>query len=216
MIRAVIFDMDGTLIDSQPIWYQASTAFFQQNQFPVTLAEMMTLTGSPVGTLVDYVLHKYGEKEKNRTQLIEELMAYVVGKVLEAKPLMPNVKEVLVNLKQQGIKIAVASASPRNMLQGIVDSCGIAEYFDYLASAEELDYNKPHPAVYLHAAKQLGVAVNECFAVEDSVLGMISGKAANMKTVVIPAKAEWDDPRWSLADYKLEQISDLLGLIKSS
>ncbi|MDP0308190.1 HAD-IA family hydrolase [Glaesserella parasuis] len=190
MIEAVIFDMDGTLIDSQPIWYQASTEFFQQNQFPVTLAEMMTLTGSPIGTLVDYVLQKYGEKEKSRTQLIEELMAYVVGKVLEAKPLMPNVKDVLSTLKQWGIKIAVASASPRNMLQGIVDSCGIAEYFDYLAFAEELEYNKPHPAVYLHAAKQLGVPTSACFAVEDSVLGMISGKAASMKTVVIPEKSE--------------------------
>lgn len=115
-------------------------------------------------------------------------MAYVVGKVLEAKPLMPNVKDVLSTLKQRGIKIAVASASPRNMLQGIVDSCGIAEYFDYLASAEELEYNKPHPAVYLHAAKQLGVPTSACFVVEDSVLGMISGKAASMKTVVIPAK----------------------------
>ncbi|MDO9959636.1 HAD hydrolase-like protein [Glaesserella parasuis] len=102
MIEAVIFDMDGTLIDSQPIWYQASTEFFQQNQFPVTLAEMMTLTGSLVGTLVDYVLQKYGEKEKSRTQLIEELMAYVVGKVLEAKPLMPNVKDVLSTIKTMG------------------------------------------------------------------------------------------------------------------
>ncbi|AGO16414.1 hexitol phosphatase HxpB [Glaesserella parasuis] len=215
MIEAVIFDMDGTLIDSQPIWYQASTEFFQQNQFPVTLAEMMTLTGSPVGTLVDYVLQKYGEKEKSRTQLIEELMAYVVGKVLEAKPLMPNVKDVLSTLKQWGIKIAVASASPRNMLQGIVDSCGIAEYFDYLASAEELEYNKPHPAVYLHAAKQLGVPTSACFAVEDSVLGMISGKAASMKTVVIPEKSEWDDPRWALADYKLVSMSELPMLIES-
>ncbi|MCT8525889.1 hexitol phosphatase HxpB [Glaesserella parasuis] len=215
MIEAVIFDMDGTLIDSQPIWYQASTEFFQQNQFPVTLAEMMTLTGSPVGALVDYVLQKYGEKEKSRTQLIEELMAYVVGKVLEAKPLMPNVKDVLSTLKQWGIKIAVASASPRNMLQGIVDSCGIAEYFDYLAFAEELEYNKPHPAVYLHAAKQLGVPTSACFAVEDSVLGMISGKAASMKTVVIPEKSEWDDPRWALADYKLVSMSELPMLIES-
>lgn len=213
MIRAVIFDMDGTLIDSQPIWYRVSTEFFQRNHFPVTMDEMVMLTGSPVGKLVDYVLQRYGQKEKTASQLTAELMEYAVSEILAAKPLMPNVKEVLVNLKQQGIKIAVASASPRNMLQGIVDSCGIAEYFDYLASTEELDYNKPHPAVYLHAAKQLGVAVNECFAVEDSVLGMISGKAANMKTVVIPAKAEWDDPRWSLADYKLATIAELPSLL---
>ena len=110
--------------------------------------------------------------------------------------------------------MAVASASPRNMLQGIVESCGIAEYFDYLASAEDLAFNKPHPAVYLHAAQQLGVSAAECFAVEDSILGMIflgmiSGKAASMKTVVIPAQAEWDDPRWSLADFKLANIAEL-------
>ena len=213
MIKAVIFDMDGTLIDSQPIWYQVSTDFFQKNGFPVTMDDMIKLTGSPVAKLVDYVLQAYGQKDKERAQLITGLMDYAVSEILAAKPLLPNVKDVLAQLKQQGIKIAVASASPRNMLQGIVDSCGIAEYFDYLVSAEELDYNKPHPAVYLHAAQQLGVSVAECFAVEDSVLGMISGKAASMKTVVIPAQAEWDDSRWALADFKLANIAELPTLL---
>lgn len=213
MIKAVIFDMDGTLIDSQPIWYQVSTDFFQKNGFPVTMDDMIKLTGSPVAKLVDYVLQAYGQKDKERAQLITGLMDYAVSEILAAKPLLPNVKDVLAQLKQQGIKMAVASASPRNMLQGIVDSCGIAEYFDYLASAEELDYNKPHPAVYLHAAQQLGVNPTECFAVEDSVLGMISGKAASMKTVVIPAQAELDDPRWALADFKLTNISELPALL---
>lgn len=213
MIKAVIFDMDGTLIDSQPIWYQVSTDFFQQNGFPVMMDDMIKLTGSPVAKLVDYVLQIHGQKDKERAQLITGLMDYAVSEILAAKPLMPNVKEVLAQLKQQGIKMAVASASPRNMLQGIVDSCGIAEYFDYLASAEELDYNKPHPAVYLHAAQQLGVNPTECLAVEDSVLGMISGKAATMKTVVIPAQAEWDDPRWTLADFKLTNIAELPALL---
>lgn len=213
MIKAVIFDMDGTLIDSQPIWYQVCTDFFQQNGFPVTMDDMIKLTGSPVAKLVDYVLQTHGQKGKERAQLITGLMDYAVSEILAAKPLMPNVKEVLAQLKQQGIKMAVASASPRNMLQGIVDSCGIAEYFDYLASAEELDYNKPHPAVYLHAAQQLSINPTECFAVEDSVLGMISGKAATMKTVVIPAPAEWDDPRWTLADFKLTNIAELPALL---
>lgn len=213
MIKAVIFDMDGTLIDSQPIWYQVSTDFFQKNGFPVTMDDMIKLTGSPVAKLVDYVLQAHGQKDKARVQLVTELMDYAVFEILAAKPLLPNVKDVLAQLKQQGIKIAVASVSPRNMLQGIVDSCGIAEYFDYLASAEELDYNKPHPAVYLHAAQQLDVSVAECFAVEDSVLGMISGKAASMKTVVIPAQAEWDDSRWALADFKLANIAELPTLL---
>lgn len=213
MIKAVIFDMDGTLIDSQPIWYQVSTDFFQKNGFPVTMDDMIKLTGSPVAKLVDYVLQAHGQKDKARAQLVTELMDYAVFEILAAKPLLPNVKDVLAQLKQQGIKIAVASASPRNMLQGIVDSCGIAEYFDYLASAEELDYNKPHPAVYLHAAQQLDVSVAECFAVENSVLGMISGKAASMKTVVIPAQAEWDDSRWALADFKLANIAELPALL---
>lgn len=209
MIKAVIFDMDGTLIDSQPIWYRVSIDFFQKNGFPITMDDMIKLTGSPVGKLVDFVLQAHGQKEKDRAQLVAELMDYAVSEILAAKPLMPNVKETLAFLKQHQIKMAVASASPRNMLQGIVESCGIAEYFDYLASAEDLAFNKPHPAVYLHAAQQLGVSAAECFAVEDSILGMISGKAASMKTVVIPAQAEWDDPRWSLADFKLANIAEL-------
>lgn len=213
MIRAVIFDMDGTLIDSQPIWYRASTEFFQQHQFPVTMDDMLMLTGSPAGRLVDYTLQRFGNNGHDRQKLIDDLMQYVVAQVLAAKPLMPGVKETLSALKTKGVKTAVASASPRNMLEGIVESCGIAEYFDYLASAEELDYNKPHPAVYLHAAQQLGVPVADCVAVEDSVLGMISGKAASMRTMVIPAKAEWDDLRWSLADFKFADITEIVSLI---
>lgn len=213
MIKAVIFDMDGTLIDSQPIWYQVSMNFFQQNGFPVTMEDMVKLTGSPVGRLVDYVVQTYGEKGKKRSQLTSELMDNAVAEILAAKPLMPNVEPTLAFLQQHDIKMAVASASPRYMLQGIVESCGIAKYFDYLASAEELDYNKPHPQVYLHAAQKLGVDKENCLAVEDSVLGMIAGKAASMKTVVIPAAMEWDDVRWSLADIKLENIQDLTKLI---
>lgn len=72
MIKAVIFDMDGTLIDSQPIWYRVSTDFFQKNGFPITMDDMIKLTGSPVGKLVDFMLQAHGQKEKDRAQLVAE------------------------------------------------------------------------------------------------------------------------------------------------
>ena len=101
------------------------------------------------------------------------------------------------------------------MIDALVTHFGLHSYFDCITSADAVELGKPHPAVFLHCAKLLGASPLECLALEDSVNGMIAGKAARMKVVVVPDELHFDDPRFSLADAKLHSMEDLnLELIR--
>ncbi|MFZ7171507.1 hexitol phosphatase HxpB [Avibacterium volantium] len=207
--QAVIFDMDGVLIDSEPFWKQAGVEVFGQIGIPVSLQEMQELTGMPALGIVKTVYQRYQKTPVPVEEMVKRMNDCAISMILENKPLMPNVPETLEKLTALGCKLAVASASPRYLLEQITERCGIAPYFQYLSSATELDYNKPHPQVYLHAAQQLGAEPQACLGIEDSVLGMTAVKAASMRCAVIPAPVERTDPRWALADYQLEQLAQI-------
>jgi sugar-phosphatase len=102
------------------------------------------------------------------------------------------------------------------MIHELVDHFGITHYFDVITSADVVDLGKPHPAVFLHCANELGSKPNQCLVLEDSVNGMIAGKAARMKVIAIPDEMHFDDPRFSIADLKLRSMEDLdMETIKS-
>eukprot|EP01030_Chromulinospumella_sphaerica_P018213 gene18213-biopygen16098 len=102
------------------------------------------------------------------------------------------------------------------MVSELVDHFGLTKYFDEITSADVVALGKPHPAVFLHCAAILGSRPTHCLVLEDSVNGMIAGKAARMKVIVIPDEIHFDDPRFTLADAKLKSMEDLdLEMIKS-
>lgn len=205
MKKAFIFDMDGLLINSEPLWRQAGLDVFKECDTPVTLADLAEWTGSPVRLIVQKAAQRYG-RQLDVEAVTQRFLDTAIARILAAKPLMPGVKETLALLQSHGIKMAIASASPRPMLEQIVDSCGIADYFSYISSAHELQYNKPHPQVYLHALEKLGVSPLEAVGLEDSKVGMTAVKAANMTAIVIPSEEDRDCAYWALAEYKLNSL----------
>ncbi|MDG6896120.1 hexitol phosphatase HxpB [Volucribacter amazonae] len=208
MKSAVIFDMDGVLIDSEPLWQQSGVAVLNQYQVPVTLADMQTWTGMPANVIVQTACHKYAISLDQKA-VTQAMLDYAIQLIITQKPLMPAVKSTLAFLAEQGLRMAIASASPRYMLEGIVQSCGIADYFDYISSADELPFNKPHPMVYLQACEKLGVMPQQAIGIEDSKVGMIAVKAASMSCIVIPAQNAFEQPYWALADKKLHSLSEI-------
>jgi sugar-phosphatase len=126
-----------------------------------------------------------------------------------AKPLV-GVVETLQYLKNKGIKIGLATSSYRILVDTIIATCSLSEYFDVLHTAEEEEFGKPHPAVYLTAAKMLEVNPLKCLVIEDSINGVISGKAARMQVVCIPEKTHQPNPKLSLADYAYETMKQML------
>ncbi|MCG5048187.1 hexitol phosphatase HxpB [Pectobacterium brasiliense] len=209
-IRAAIFDMDGLLIDSEPLWDKAELEVIASLGIDISLRESMKDT---LGLRIDMVVELWYQRSPWATPARDEVVRCIIDRaielVAEQRPLLPGVEHALQLCREQNLKIGLASASPLRMQQQVLRMFNLEHYFDVLMSAETLPYSKPHPEVYLNAANGLGVPPTQCVALEDSVNGMIATKAARMRSIVIPQAEFCDDARWALADYKLDSLSQL-------
>lgn len=209
-ILAAIFDMDGLLIDSEPLWDRAELDTLQSIGVDTTRRNELPDT---LGLRIDLVVDLWFSRQPWNGPSKEEVTALVIERAIalvdEQRPLLPGVVEAVKRCKALGLKVGLASASPLHMLEKVLEMFDLRQYFDAIASAEHLPYSKPHPQVYLDAAAKLGVDPLSCVTLEDSVNGMIATKAARMRSIVVPAEENRADPRWCLADTKLSSLVDL-------
>ncbi|HIH5625222.1 TPA: hexitol phosphatase HxpB [Kluyvera ascorbata] len=209
-IRAAIFDMDGLLIDSEPLWDRGEHEVLSELGVDFTRRhELPDTRGLRIDLVVDLWFGQQPWTGPDRATVVERIISRVISLVEETRPLLPGVREAVALCKAQGLKVGLASASPLYMLEKVLTMFDLRDQFDALASADKLDYSKPHPQVYLNCAAQLGVSPLNCVALEDSVNGMIASKAARMRSIVVPAAESQLDPRFSLADIKLFSLESL-------
>ncbi|BCA40050.1 hexitol phosphatase HxpB [Kluyvera ascorbata] len=209
-IRAAIFDMDGLLIDSEPLWDRGEHEVLSELGVDFTRRhELPDTRGLRIDLVVDLWFGQQPWTGPDRATVVERIISRVISLVEETRPLLPGVREAVALCKAQGLKVGLASASPLYMLEKVLTMFDLRDQFDALASADKLDYSKPHPQVYLNCAAQLGVSPLNCVALEDSVNGMIASKAARMRSIVVPAAESQLDPRFSLADIKLSSLESL-------
>ncbi|MDI7385641.1 hexitol phosphatase HxpB [Cronobacter dublinensis] len=209
-ILAAIFDMDGLLIDSEPLWDQAELEVMatlgvdtsRRHELPDTL-----------GLRIDLVVELWFAQQPWNGPSVAEITQRIITRAMtlveEKRPLLPGVADAIALCKAQGLKVGLASASPLHMLERVLTLFGLRESFDALASAEHLPYSKPHPQVYLDAAAKLGVDPLCCVTLEDSVNGMVATKAARMRSIVVPAEENRSDARWALANVRLHSLTEL-------
>ncbi|EOC1304610.1 hexitol phosphatase HxpB [Cronobacter dublinensis] len=209
-ILAAIFDMDGLLIDSEPLWDQAELEVMatlgvdtsRRHELPDTL-----------GLRIDLVVELWFAQQPWNGPSVAEVTQRIITRAMtlveEKRPLLPGVADAIALCKAQGLKVGLASASPLHMLERVLTLFGLRESFDALASAEHLPYSKPHPQVYLDAAAKLGVDPLCCVTLEDSVNGMVATKAARMRSIVVPAEENLSDARWALANVRLHSLTEL-------
>lgn len=209
---AVIFDMDGVLLDSEPLWQRAEIALFGELGIELD-AERCRLT---IGLRVDEVVAFWFAREPwpgrspavVATELLDRVCALVAT---EAEPL-PGLGELLDHLDGR-IPVGLATSSPTRLIDAVMTRLGIADRFSVRQSAELETHGKPHPAVYLSAAAAMGVPPTRCVAIEDSVNGVISAKAARMGCIAIPSPELDGDPRFVLADAVVRDLSEIIGLV---
>ncbi|MGV4228508.1 hexitol phosphatase HxpB [Citrobacter portucalensis] len=209
-ILAAIFDMDGLLVDSEPLWDQAELDVIASLGVDISRRhELPDTLGLRIDMVVDLWFAQQPWNGSSRQEVTERIITRAIALVEETKPLLPGVREAVTLCKSQGIKVGLASASPLHMLEKVLTMFDLRDDFDALASAEKLPYSKPHPQVYLDCAAKLGIDPLNCVALEDSVNGMIASKAARMRSIVVPAHENQDDPRFVLADVKLTSLTEL-------
>ena len=206
MIKAAIFDMDGLLIDSEPIWTDAATEVMQKVNFEITHALKLQTTGLSIKLFLEYCYKIQPWHTPTFKELEQEILAYAHKNILANAVAMPGAVELVKKLKESGLKVAVASASHMSLIEGVLRRMEIIDYFDTWHSGELEEFTKPHPAVYLTTAAKLGVKPEECIAFEDSYAGLRSAHAAGMVTISVPTMEVFEDPKFDLAHYKISSL----------
>jgi mannitol-1-/sugar-/sorbitol-6-/2-deoxyglucose-6-phosphatase len=209
-VQAVIFDMDGLLIDSEPLWHVAEKEVFGARGLTLTDAMCEETTGLRTDEVVAYWYAKQpwpGERQ-NFEEVADEILIRMQELIRAHGVALQGVYEVLQLLQHRQLALGLASSSPPALIDTVVDKLHIRPYFRVLCSAVDEEWGKPHPAVYLTAAKRLGLPPRDCLVFEDSINGIRAAKAAGMMTVAVPAGHQYEDERFGEADFKLRSLSE--------
>lgn len=198
--KAVIFDMDGLLLDTEPLWGESMMRVAQNNKIELSYPELRFTTGMRIYEVTAYWAAHFpwgGTADSN--QVAEEILDDIIANAKANAKVMKGVLMHLDFLKSQHYKLAAATSSPTRMAHELLSYFELDSYFQSIACGDEVSHAKPHPEVYLLAAERLRVASYNCIALEDSINGMIAAKAARMQVVAIPEAAKLKDPAFGLA-----------------
>ena len=200
-IKGVIYDMDGLIINSEPLWKIAEIESFKEIGFDFT-AEMCALT---TGMRIDEVVNFWWKKLKwhnySQQEVVNSIEQKMIHLIKSKGNLLPGVLDSLKILNEVQIPIALASSSSMSLINVTVDTLNIRKYFKIIHSAENEIAGKPNPAVFLSTAKMMKLNPYNCLVLEDSKAGMMAGINANMRTIVIPERNS--NPKWAKQSYKI-------------
>jgi len=167
-----------------------------------------------VGLRIDEVVHFWNHHENwgisNESEIEEAIIVKMIELISKNAQPLSGVIETLNFLKNKGLKIGLATSSSSRLIKVVLAELDIARFFDFVHSAENEAYGKPHPAVYIKVAEKLNVSPTKCLVIEDSFNGVIAGLAAKMKVVCIPEKTHFPNQRLAVADFHFETMNDFL------
>lgn len=205
-MKAVIFDMDGVLIDSEPLWKIAEIEGFGKVGLDLTHTDCEETVGLRIDEVVKMWHTKVGWTNKSLKEVEEDIVDTLIREIKAQGKALEGVYESLEKIKQADLKIGLATSSANRILKVVLEELQIDQFFDAVHSAEDELLGKPHPAVFLTAAQKLSVPALDCLVIEDSLNGVIAAKSARMKVVAVPEKTHNYDERLNLADRILPSL----------
>lgn len=207
-VTGVIFDMDGVIIDSEPQWMAAQINTLARLGIQITEQDCEQLTrGKRIDELAQVWIERF-QLKLDKQALIEEILLCGSQAIRQVGTALPGLYQLLDFLTENHIRLALATSSPPAMIKVVFDRLDLWHYFPIVCSAMDEEYGKPHPAVYLHAVKKLGLSVNECIVIEDSVTGMIAAKAASLRTFVVNPQCH--HAQFAIADGHFLSLFDVI------
>ena len=208
MIEAALFDMDGVLIDSEPIWREAEKIVFRNVGIELTEEMCFQTTGLRTDETVGHWYRYKPWDNKSQEEVgreIEETVCDIIDRKGEPAP---GVHKVIEFFNRAGIPKALASSSSLEVIDRVLGRLGLKHEFKVIYSAAAEDFGKPHPAVYITTARKMGIQPVNCLAIEDSLAGLIAAKAAKMRTIVVPEESNSNDARFTIADVRLGSLEE--------
>jgi mannitol-1-/sugar-/sorbitol-6-/2-deoxyglucose-6-phosphatase len=206
MLRAALFDLDGLLVDSEPLWRRSEVELFATVGLHMTDAECEETTGLRIDEVVK-LRHRQRpwaapSVESVTAQIVDRMIA-LIGSEAVAKP---GVQHAIGLCAEAGLRMLVVSSSPTRLIEAALERLAVRDRFEGIVSAEHEPFGKPHPGVFLRAADRIEVSPLDCLVLEDSLNGVIAAKAARMKCIAVPERA---DARFALADLVLPSLEAL-------
>ena len=212
-LNTVIFDMDGLLIDSEPLWNEAADEVFQQYNLRITPQQHATTTGMRVKEFVTWWFTKYKLPLEYASKAEKDICQLAITKIQTKGKPMGGIEHIFNFFIERKFKIGLASSSGMDLINVVVDKLGIRNYLQALCSAADLPHGKPHPQVYLNCAERLNSDPLECVCFEDSFNGLIAAKAAKMKCVVVPSLHDSKLLKFNAADLKISSLQNFNELL---
>ena len=199
--RAVVFDMDGVLIDSEPFWQRAEVAVLGSLGVPITLAACEQTTGLRIDAAVLHWFQRHPWTGPGTAQVADAIVERVAADIRSTGRALPGIMDAVRAVQHSGLAHAIATSSPWPIIHAVVERLDLG--FPVICSAVDEAAGKPDPAVYLTAARRLGVDPRACVAIEDSHAGVASAQAAGMRVIAVQpvAHADWNVPTGALARF---------------
>lgn len=207
-LTTVIFDIDGLLIDSEPLWNEAATEVFSQYGVRLTEEQYKTTTGLRTKEFIRWWFSYFKIPSEEYERAEKKLVQLVLEKIEQKGNVLPGVPYIFDFFYKKQFKIGLATSSPPELIHLVVGMTGIKDYLQATASAEGLLLGKPHPQVYLNCAASLNSDPLSCICFEDSFNGLIAAKAARMKCVIVPHASQIREEKWGAADLKLLSLQN--------
>src|SRR6478672_5607586 len=216
MIQTVIFDMDGVIIDSEPVYFKIDKEMFEELNIAVSFEEHCTYVGTSSQNMWDAIIKKHRIPDHPGELMRKEYKLYM-DYLLSAKDLQPidGIMELINDLHENNFKLILASSSRMETIDIILKRFKLSDLFIARVSGSELAHSKPHPEIFLRSAQLVGSEPKECIVIEDSRNGVAAAKAAGMKCIgfLNPSSGDQD---LKTADMTIRAFKELnAGVIKN-
>jgi len=213
-LRAVIFDLDGVLADSEPWWNEIDSKLLAEYGVIYRGEYHREVLGVSYRLAVEFYKKAFGlsvsieELMRRRGEIATEFFANRVG-------LFPSTKRTLERLRDMKVRLAIATSSVSASARPFLDRHGLTPFFDGIVTGDEIERGKPDPDIYLRAAKKLGIGADACLVIEDALSGITAGKAAGMRVAAIPDRRFVDARDYEKeADYVVGNLSEIPALVR--
>lgn len=205
--RAVIFDMDGLLLDTETLWHSAEVELFARHGAEFSWQDKLAVIGTSFAFTARYFAERLGRPVTDGAALVNEMLEIMHGELLGEVAGRPGAVELVARLSGR-TRLGLASNSPRKLVDTALATAGLTDAFDTIVTSDDVEHAKPAPDLYLLACARLGVPPGDALALEDSASGVAAAKAAGLTCYAVPQFAETDV---SAADRVIDSLEELLA-----